>query len=90
MLAFFLTLLNRGKILERPVERLANPLMGIFRSPDLQRVAPLLAVAALLYNILALVLPMAILQIMDRVVLNQSIETLALLVIGVVVGLVIE
>lgn len=90
MVAFFSTLLNRGKTQERPVAKLAGPLLDIFRSSDLRRVAPLLAVAALLYNILGLILPMAILQIMDRVVLNQSLETLALLVAGVIVGLVIE
>lgn len=72
------------------MEGAKSPLLEIFRSPDLRRVAPLLVIAALLYNILGLVMPMAILQIMDRVVLNQSLETLALLVIGVVVALVIE
>lgn len=86
MEALFSTLLNRGKVIKEAIA----PLLDVFRSPDLRRVSPLLAVAALLYNILGLMLPMAILQIMDRVVLNQSLETLALLVVGVVVGLVIE
>ncbi|MDI1232120.1 MAG: ATP-binding cassette domain-containing protein [Methylobacter sp.] len=86
MRALLSTLLNKGKISKGSID----PLLDIFRSPDLRRVSPLLAVAALLYNILGLILPMAILQIMDRVVLNQSLETLALLVVGVVVGLVIE
>ena len=86
MSAFFSALLNQGK----SIGALVGPLLEIFRSPDLRRVSPLLAIAALLHNILGLILPMAILQIMDRVVLNQSLETLALLVIGVVVGLVIE
>lgn len=67
-----------------------GPLLEIFRSPDLRKVSPILAVAALLHNILGLVLPMAILQIMDRVVLNQSLETLTLLAIGVIVGLFVE
>lgn len=86
MVALLSTLQNQGKFMER----LTGPLLEIFRSPDLRRVAPLLAVAALLYNILGLILPMAILQIMDRVVRNQSLETLALLVVGVLVGLVVE
>ncbi|TAN71158.1 MAG: ATP-binding cassette domain-containing protein [Methylobacter sp.] len=86
MRAVFSTLLNKGEVIERSV----GPLLEVFRSPDLRRVSPLLAIAALLYNVLGLILPMAILQIMDRVVLNQSLETLALLVVGVVVGLVIE
>lgn len=80
------TLLDKGKALKESIE----PLLDIFRSPDLRKVSSLLAVAALFYNILGLLLPMAILQIMDRVVINQSLETLALLVAGVVVGLVIE
>lgn len=80
------TLLDKGKALKESID----PLLDIFRSPDLRKVSSLLAVAALFYNILGLLLPMAILQIMDRVVINQSLETLALLVAGVVVGLVIE
>lgn len=71
-------------------EKAKNPLAGVFRSPDLQRAIPLLALAALLYNILGLALPMAILQIMDRVVLNQSMETLTVLAIGAVFALVVE
>ncbi len=86
MPVFIFALLNYGK----SIRALMSPLAEIFRSPDLRKVSPLLAVAALLHNILGLILPMAILQIMDRVVLNQSLETLALLVIGVVVGLIIE
>ncbi|MDP1773045.1 MAG: ATP-binding cassette domain-containing protein [Methylobacter sp.] len=86
MSAFFSALLNQGK----SIGALVDPLLEIFRSPDLRRASPLLAIAAFLHNILGLILPMAILQIMDRVVLNQSLETLSLLVIGVVVGLVIE
>ncbi|OHC72849.1 MAG: hypothetical protein A3H93_14360 [Rhodocyclales bacterium RIFCSPLOWO2_02_FULL_63_24] len=69
---------------------LGHPLRDIFRSPDLRRVLPGLTLAALLYNILGLALPMAILQIMDRVVVNQSMETLVLIVLGVFAGLVLE
>lgn len=67
-----------------------SPIIDVFNASDLRKAGPVLATAALLHNILGLVLPMAILQIMDRVVLNQSLETLALLAIGVVVGLIIE
>ena len=66
------------------------PLLEIFHSSDLQRVSPLLVVAALLHNILGLILPMAILQIMDRVVVNQSVDTLVMLVAGVVIGMLVE
>jgi len=86
MSTFFSALSNQGKNIAASLE----PLWDVFRSPDLRKVSPLLAVAALLHNILGLVLPMAILQIMDRVVLNQSLETLTLLAIGVIVGLLIE
>lgn len=69
---------------------LGGPLRDVFRSSDLHRVLPGLALAALIYNILGLALPMAILQVMDRVVVNQSLETLLLLVLGVLAGLLLE
>lgn len=67
-----------------------SPLREIFNSPDLRRVLPGVIAAALLYNILAFALPLAILQIMDRVVVNQSLGTLAFIVIGVLCGLLLE
>jgi ATP-binding cassette subfamily B protein len=67
-----------------------GPLGQVLRSPDLKRVAPGLALSALLSNLLSLGLPLAILQIMDRVLANQSLETLALLVVGIVVALALE
>ncbi|TRW94996.1 peptidase domain-containing ABC transporter [Candidatus Methylobacter oryzae] len=67
-----------------------NPFLDIIRSADLQRAIPILVLVAFLYNILGLVLPMTILQIMDRVVVNQSMETLTVLVAGVVVSLMLE
>lgn len=62
----------------------------VFRSPDLRRVMPGLALSSFLANILALALPLAILQILDRVVINQSLETLTFLVVGVVLALILE
>lgn len=76
--------------LSSSTEKAETPLAGVFRSPELRRVMPVLALAALLYNILGLALPMAILQIMDRVLLNQSMETLAFLAAGAVFALVVE
>ena len=67
-----------------------NPLMETFQSEDLRRALPILVLVACLYNVLGLALPMVILQIMDRVVVNQSMETLTLLVIGVTLSLVFE
>ncbi len=66
------------------------PVLEVLGSPDLRRVLPMLALAALFYNLLALALPLAILQIFDRVILNQSLATLALIAIGVFVALVLE
>lgn len=65
-------------------------LRQIFASDDLRRLLPWLSLSSLLANILALALPLAILQILDRVVINQSIETLMLLVIGVVLAVMLE
>lgn len=67
-----------------------SPLREVFNSPDLRRVLPGVIAAALLYNILAFALPLAILQIMDRVVVNQSLGTLSFIVIGVLCGLLLE
>lgn len=67
-----------------------HPLTDIFRSPDLRRLLPGLALGSLLYNVIALALPMAILQIIDRVLANQSVETLVFLVCGVLAALVVE
>jgi len=65
-------------------------LRQVFNSPDLRRVLPGLAFSAFLSNVLALALPLTILQILDRVVTNQSIETLAFLLMGVVLALILE
>jgi ATP-binding cassette subfamily B protein len=67
-----------------------SALRQVFRSPDLRRIMPELAVASLLTNLLGLALPMAILQIMDRVVTNKSIETLIYLILGIVLALIFE
>jgi ATP-binding cassette subfamily B protein len=65
-------------------------LSQLLHSPDLRRLLPLLGLSALLSNVLALALPLAILQIMDRVVSNQSVQTLIFLTIGVVFALILE
>ena len=65
-------------------------LRQLFHSPDLRRLLPWLGFSTLLSNVLALALPLAILQILDRVVSNQSLETLAFLIIGVIIALTLE
>ena len=72
------------------IKQLLTPILDVFESKDLRRALPVLVLVACLYNILGLALPMVILQIMDRVVINQSMETLTLLVIGVVFSLIFE
>ena len=65
-------------------------LRKLLGSEDLRKVLPGLMVSSLLSNMLALALPLAILQILDRVVKNQAMETLVFLAIGVVVALLLE
>ena len=63
---------------------------GLFRSDDLRHVFPGLLVGSLLANILALALPLAILQIMDRVIVNQSMSTLSFLTMGLFAAMILE
>lgn len=65
-------------------------LRQVLSSPDLRRVLPGLGLSCFLTNILALALPLGILQIVDRVVINQSTETLLFLVIGIVLALIMQ
>ena len=67
-----------------------HPLRQVLRSADLRRVMPWLVVSALLSNLLALALPLAILQIMDRVITNKALETLAFLVVGIILAVILE
>lgn len=67
-----------------------SALYQVFRSPDLRRLLPELGLASFLTNMLGLALPLAILQIMDRVVINKSLETLFYLILGILVALVFE
>lgn len=64
--------------------------MDVFSSVDLRRVLPGLALSSLIINLLALGMPLGLLQIMDRVVANQSVQTLLLLVLGIVGVIVLE
>src|SRR3954471_10289712 len=70
--------------------RVSAFLAEVLKSDDLRRSLPRLGIAATLANFLAVTTPMAILQIMDRIVVNRSLQTLALLVIGIVVALMLE
>ncbi len=70
--------------------RIRDFLSEVMKSDDLRRSLPRLAIAATLANFLAVTTPMAILQIMDRIVINRSLQTLTLLVIGIVVALILE
>lgn len=65
-------------------------LRELFTSSDLRRVLPELGFSTLISNILALALPLAILQILDRVVSNKSLETLTFMVVGVIIAIFLE
>lgn len=62
----------------------------VFASADLRHLLPWLGFSSLVSNILALALPLGILQILDRIVANQSLETLVLMVSGIVIALILE
>lgn len=68
----------------------ASPLRQIFSSPDLRRVLPGLGLSSFMLNLLAIALPLGILQIMDRVVASRSLDTLTFLVLGIVVAITLE
>lgn len=62
----------------------------ILSTPDLKKLLPFIVVTSLVTNILALALPLTMLQIFDRVLKSQSMETLTFLTIGVLIILVLE
>lgn len=66
---------NDDKMGEPADTRGHQELDALFHSADLRRVLPGLFVGSLMANILALALPLAILQIMDRVIVNQAMST---------------
>lgn len=65
-------------------------LRKILASRDLQFVLPIIALASLMTNLLALALPLGMLQIFDRVLKNQSLDTLTVLTFGIVLMMVLE
>ncbi|EIC23428.1 peptidase domain-containing ABC transporter [Thiorhodovibrio frisius] len=67
-----------------------TPLKMVLQNPELRRVLPGLAVSSFLSNLLALALPLAILQILDRVIVNHAFSTLAFLTIGLIAAIVLE
>lgn len=83
-------LLKRGETSAPKPKIKYEALSQLLNSADLRRLLPLLGLSALLSNILALALPLAILQILDRVVANQSVQTLIFLTIGVVGAMILE
>ncbi len=83
---------THGKYGARAKEKMkiTSFLKEVLKSEDLRRSLPRLGLAATLANFLAVTTPMAILQIMDRIVINRSMQTLALLVAGIVLALCLE
>ena len=67
-----------------------NSLKKILSSADLKKLLPVIILTSLASNVLALALPLSILQIFDRVLKNQSLETLSFIVFGVILILILE
>lgn len=64
--------------------------MGTIRTSRLFRVSPAILTASVGINLLALALPVVILQVYDRVIPNESLDTLTLLFFGMLVVLVLD
>ncbi|WP_045223208.1 peptidase domain-containing ABC transporter [Desulfonatronum thioautotrophicum] len=71
-------------------QRSPGVLSRILRSVDLRRVLPGLLLSSFLANILALALPIAILLLLDKIIVNQAYETLIVLLFCVVLALFLE
>lgn len=65
-------------------------LRKIITAPDLRRLLPIIILTSLMTNLLALALPLGMLQIFDRVLKNQSIDTLVVLTLGIVLMMLLE
>ncbi|WP_028305121.1 peptidase domain-containing ABC transporter [Oceanospirillum maris] len=65
-------------------------LRKILASRDLRRLVPIIVMTSLMTNLLALALPLGMLQIFDRVLKNQSVDTLVVLTLGIVLMMVLE
>lgn len=81
---------NDDRMAEPVAMRSSRTMDALFHSADLRHVLPGIFVGSLLANLLALALPLAILQIMDRVIVNQAMSTLGFLALGLVAALVLE
>lgn len=75
---------------EPPRASFAHYLRKILARPDLKKAMPRMVLNAFLGNVLALALPLVILQIFDRVIGNQSTHTLVLFAIGLFIVLLLE
>ena len=66
-----------------------NLIKGQLKTPDTWR-KPTVLVASLLINILALGLPIVILQVYDRIIPNQAMESFSLLMTGLIVVIIVD
>ncbi len=65
-------------------------LRDILHSADLRRVLPGILLSSFLANLLALSLPLAILLLLDKIIVNRSYETLIIVLLGVMAALCLE
>jgi len=76
----------------KPKEKVTviSSLRKVITSRDLKVLIPVIALTSLMTNLLALALPLGMLQIFDRVLKNQSIDTLVVLAFGIILMMVLE
>ena len=67
-----------------------NSLRKVIGSQDVRRLIPVIVLTSLMTNLLALALPLGMLQIFDRVLKNSSVDTLVVLTLGIVLMMVLE
>ena len=69
---------------------IVGSLLKVLASRDLRLLIPIISLSSLMTNLLALALPLGMLQIFDRVLKNQSIDTLIILALGIVLMMLLE
>lgn len=65
-------------------------LRKVLGTRDVRKLIPVIVLASLVSNLLALALPLGMLQIFDRVLKNQSVDTLIVLTLGIVLMMILE
>lgn len=75
-----------GKIKVKGIRSLRK----VLGTRDVRQLIPVIVLASLMSNLLALALPLGMLQIFDRVLKNESVDTLIVLTTGIVLMMILE